>query len=202
VVLPPQEISSGKAGKNRVSLTFDAGAGRGHIDEILEILLRQKVPATFFITGAWAEQNPEDVKRIAELGFRIGNHTQNHPHLTELSDEEVIFELQTVESRILELTGKSTKPFFRPPYGDRDQRILEIAASEGYWSIYWTLDSLDWQEDHDPDWVKNRILSNLQDGMIVLCHVASPYTYQILEDVIYSIRERGFDFVPLAEFTE
>ncbi|MDI6868049.1 MAG: polysaccharide deacetylase family protein [Coprothermobacterota bacterium] len=198
--LEPKEVAQGTPGKNRIALTFDAGAGRGYIDQILETLVRNKVPATFFVTGAWAEDNPEDVKRISQLGFRIGNHTQTHPYLTGLSDEEIRNELHSLEQKVVELTGRSTRPLFRPPYGDRDERVLEIAASEGYWSIYWTIDSLDWQEGHDPQWVKERILSRLEDGAIILCHVASPYTYLVLDELIQSIREMGFTFVPIEEF--
>lgn len=184
----------------RIALTFDAGAGRGYIDQILKTLVQDETPATFFLTGTWVEDNPEDVKRISQLGFRIGNHTQNHPYLTQLSDEEIKNELNSLEERIVELTGKSTKPLFRPPYGDRDERVLEVAASQGYWSIYWTCDSLDWEEGHDPEWVKTRILSRIEDGAIILCHVASPYTYIILDELIQNIREKGYTFVSIEEF--
>jgi delta-lactam-biosynthetic de-N-acetylase len=184
----------------RIALTFDAGAGRGYIDQILEVLVQNKTPATFFLTGTWVEDNPEDVKRISQLGFRIGNHTQNHPYLTQLSDEEIKNELDSLEEKVVRLTGKSTKPLFRPPYGDRDERVLQVVASQGYWSIYWTCDSLDWEEGHDPQWVKERILSRLEDGAIILCHVASPYTYLVLDDLISSIRKMGYTFVSIDEF--
>lgn len=186
----------------RVSITFDCGAGRGYIDQILEILTQKGIPATFFVTGSWAENNPDDVLRISEMGFRIGNHTQNHLYLTEISDQEIISELSSVEEIVFQLTGKSTRPFFRPPYGNRDDRVLEVVASQGYWSIYWTIDSLDWQEGHDPQWVKDRIISRLEDGAIILCHVASEYTYLVLEELIEEIESKGFSFVPLEDFLE
>jgi peptidoglycan/xylan/chitin deacetylase (PgdA/CDA1 family) len=196
------EISQGVPGKMRIALTFDCGAGRGYIDQILQTLNEYQVPATFFVTGSWAENNPDDVRRISQSGFRIGNHTQNHLNLTEISDDQIVKELASVEETILELTGKSTKPLFRPPFGSRDERVLQVVASQGYWSIYWTVDSLDWQEGHDPQWVKERILSRLDDGAIVLCHVASEYTYLVLGELIQEIRGRGFTFVPLDDFLE
>ncbi len=198
----PMEISRGVPGKMRVSLTFDCGAGRGYIDQILETLTRNGIPATFFVTGSWAENNPDDVRRISEFGYRIGNHTQNHLYLTEISDEEIKSELSSVEETVLKLTGKSTRPLFRAPYGNRDERVLQVVASQGYWSIYWTIDSLDWQEGHDPGWVKDRILSRLEDGAIILCHVASEYTYLVLQELIGEIQSRGFSFVPIEDFLE
>lgn len=196
----PLEIAQGALGENRISLTFDGGAGRGHVDEILAVLTSKKVPATFFLTGNWIDLFPEAVQAIYNQGYPIGNHTLNHPHLTQLEDEEVREELRAVENRVQDLLASSTRPFFRAPYGERDERILQLAQEEGYISIYWTIDSLDWQVESTPDSVRERVLDRLQDGAIILFHLASESSYLVLDDLIEEISERGYKFVSLEDF--
>ena len=196
----PAEIDIGPAGTMRMALTFDAGADPGYTKEILDICRKHKAPATFFLTGDWLEQNVEDAREMVLKGHALGNHCQTHLHLTPLEDEEVRSELQQMEDTCLRLVGHSTKPYFRAPFGERDGRILRLAAQEGYWHIYWTLDSLDWEMGHSTDWVKERVLNRLQDGAILLFHVSSPYTFQILDDLLDQMEFKGYRIVPLADF--
>lgn len=184
----------------RLALTFDAGADPGYAKEILDILGKHKAPATFFLTGDWLEQNAEDAREMTLRGHALGNHCQTHLHLTPLEDEEVRSELRQMEETCLRLVGHSTKPYFRAPFGERDGRILRLAAEEGYWHIYWTVDSLDWEAGHSNDWVKERVLTRLQDGAIILFHVSSPYTVQILDDLLDQMESKGYRIVPLADF--
>lgn len=196
----PLEISRGPQGGNRIAFTFDGGAGRGYVEEILAILDDNEVPATFFLTGTWIDQFPDAVEAIHDRGFNLGNHTLTHPHLTELSDEEVVEEIQAVEDRIQDLLGVSTRPFFRPPYGERDGRILELLQEEGYVSMYWTIDSLDWQVESTPESVRERVMDRLEDGAIVLFHLASESSHLVLDELIKEISGRGYRFVALEDF--
>lgn len=195
----PPEIVSGSRSQNRVILTFDGGDGAQSVQAVLAALDKHNIKSTFFLTGTWAERNPQLVKNISSAGHEIFNHTYTHPHLTQLSDEAIVTEFRRTNDLIKQLTGKTTKPYFRAPYGERDSRVLKVVASEGYRSVYWTIDALDWKEDQgitDAE-VKTKILNNLKPGTIYLIHLGDNITGRILDSVITEIKSRGYVIVPL-----
>jgi peptidoglycan/xylan/chitin deacetylase (PgdA/CDA1 family) len=197
----PKEIIKGDTGKKQVIFTFDAGSGTQSAQQILDTLKKYNLKATFFLTGKWAEKNGDLVKTISSAGHEIGNHTYSHPHLTQISDDEIVSELKKTEDIIVGLTGKSTKPYFRAPYGERNAHILEITAQAGYQSVYWSTDALDWEESTGmtADKVRARILAHLEPGEIYLMHVGDTITGNILDDVIKQIQEKGYNIVPLKD---
>jgi delta-lactam-biosynthetic de-N-acetylase len=197
-----EEIARGPVTSKKVALTFDAGAGSEATPQILDVLKKKGVRSTFFLTGKWVEDNPELVKRIAEQGNSFGNHTYSHPDLTQQKEADIKYQLSSVEGLVKKITGKTTKPIFRPPYGARDARVLRIAADEGYRCIYWTVDSLDWKTDMRPEQVKNRVLAGLGNGAIILMHCDSMQTAQILPELIEDIKSRGFTIVDVAGLFE
>ena len=127
------------------ALSFDAAWGDEFTSEILEILERRGVHATFFMTGGWVEAYPEDVKRIAELGHDLGNHSQNHKQMSQLSETEIRREIQSVHDQVKELTGKDMT-LFRAPYGDYNDTLVHTARDMGYQIVQWNIDSLDWKD--------------------------------------------------------
>lgn len=201
--IPPKptvkpEISRGDTSKKQVIFTFDAGSGIQSADAILNVLKDHGVRGTFSLTGKWAEQNPTFTKRIASEGHEIINHTYSHPYLTQVSNVTIQTELQKTENVIKELTGKSTKPYFRPPYGNRNANVLKVAGEEGYQSIYWTVDALDWQVGATASSVKQRIYDNLSSGAIVLMHVGDEITGQVLDEVFTEIKNQGYTITSLS----
>jgi peptidoglycan/xylan/chitin deacetylase (PgdA/CDA1 family) len=190
VVLP--EISWGNRASKQVIFTFDAGSGNTSITSILNTLSQYHVEGTFFLTGAWVATYPNDTKRIAAGGHAIYNHTYTHPHLIQISDTQMIEELVRTDNLIRSQVGFDSKPYFRAPYGERNARVLSVAASLGYRSVYWTIDAWDWKEGISALEVKGRILNNLQPGNIYLMHVGAPITGQILPEVFQEIRNRGY----------
>jgi len=195
------EIVWGNQTKKQVIFTFDGGAGTHSADLILQTLKNNNIKATFFLTGRWAELNPALVKRIANEGHEIFNHTYSHPDLTTISDAQISEEFRKSENIIRNLTGKSTKPFFRPPFGARNIHVRELAAKEGYQSIYWTVDAFDWKEEggFTDAQTKERIFSNLKPGTIFMMHIGDNITGRILDDVIRQIKSRGYEIVPLSK---
>lgn len=195
------EIVWGNRNKKQVIFTFDAGAGTQSVTKILEVLKKYNIKATFFLTGKWAEENPEFVKLISQSRHEIFNHTYSHPHLTQVSDGTIIDEFRKTDELIQSLTGKSTKPYFRPPFGERNSYVLDLAATQGYRSVYWTVDALDWKESegYTQDQVKERIFSNLNPGTMFLMHVGDNITGNILEEVILRLRSQGYTIVSLTE---
>lgn len=197
----PPEILKGDTLKKQVIFTFDAGSGNQSARQILDALKKYNLKATFFMTGKWAEKNEELTEQIAAAGHEIFNHTYSHPHLAQVTDDEIIAELNKAETVIKNLTGKTTKPYFRPPYGERDSRVLEIAGRAGYQSVMWTVDALDWQENEGitAEQVKEKVLSKLAPGVIYLMHMGDTLTGKVLDDLIPQIQEKGYAIVPLSK---
>lgn len=196
------EISRGPRNAKRVALTFDAGSTSAPTHQIIKALQDANVKATFFLTGRWVEENKDLTKKIAESGNVIGNHTYSHADLTKESNNSIAYELRSTEDLIQKITGESTKPLFRTPYGARDSRVLKVAMNAGYRSIYWTIDSLDWKPTMTAEQVKNRVLAGLDNGSIILMHCGSSQTATILPDLLKQIKERGYQVVTVPQLFE
>lgn len=183
-----------------VALTFDAGSDGGHTRALLEILEEEDVPATFFLTGTWIEQFPELARAVAEKGHDLGNHTATHPHLTALTDEEVLRELESTDEAALRATGRSLTPYFRPPYGEYDRRVASAAARAGYrYVVMWTVDSLDWRMVPAEE-LRRRVVEGAVPGGIILMHVGSATNLPgALPDIIRDLRGRGYRFGTLGD---
>lgn len=183
-----------------VALTFDAGSDRGFAAEILDMLAAHGVEASFGMTGRWAESNPELLMRMAEEGHALINHTYDHPHMETLSTEGRLQQLARTEAIISGLTGVSTKPYFRPPYGAYNEQVLiDVASAEYRYSIMWTVDSLGWT-GLSPGEVVARCRDGLQPGAILLMHVGSASTdYAALEDILSVIDQAGYRYATIQE---
>lgn len=196
-----KEISRGNTSKKQVIFTFDGGGGIQSADKILEVLAKHHVKGTFFLTGKMVETNPDVVKKIAAGNNEIFNHTFDHPYLTTLSSEKIAEELKKMENILLSTIHISPKPYFRAPYGERNEAVLTAATKAGYQSVFWTVDALDWKETEGEtvEKVKQRILANVAPGTIYLMHIGDNITGAILDDVFNTIEGRGYKIVSLTE---
>lgn len=201
-----KEIRRGIRGLGRVALTFDAGGDVGALDDLLAVLRNRQVSCSFFITGRWVDRYPVAFQRVVDRGHEVFSHTFTHRSLPELSREEVLEELARTERIFRRTVGRSTRPYFRPPYGDRDQCVLAIAAGAGWQCVYWTLDSRDTVLPlKTPEEIIERVLSlpdtdaarGSLDGAIILFHVAKRSTAQAMGPIIDGLRERGLEPVAL-----
>lgn len=185
--------------KPQIAISFDAAWGNEDTRRILEILKKNDVKATFFMTGGWVESYPDDVRAIYADGHDLGNHSQNHKNMSQLSDEECKQELLSVHERVKELTGYEMF-LFRPPYGDYDNHVITNARSIGYYSIQWDVDSLDWK-DYGTTSIINTVTrhKHLGNGSIILCHNGAKYTAEALDSLIQELKAQGYTFVPLSE---
>ncbi|HEX4397459.1 MAG TPA: polysaccharide deacetylase family protein [Trebonia sp.] len=193
-----------------VALTFDAGANADAVPSILATLRRENATATFFLTGNFVRDYPAAARSIAAAGFRIGNHTISHPHLTQLSDAAVRREILGGARQISSVTGKDPAPLFRFPFGDSDARTITLANQAGYVPVRWTVDTLGWQGtagDVTASVVVSRVLSAARPGEIVLMHVGSnpddhtTFDADALPAVISGLRAQGYSFVTLDALT-
>jgi peptidoglycan/xylan/chitin deacetylase (PgdA/CDA1 family) len=125
--------------EKKVALTFDAAWGNEDIPDILNILQKYEVKATFFMTGEWINKYPKDVKRIAEAGHDLANHSENHKQMTQLSADQCKDEIMKVHNRVKDLTGIDMN-LFRAPYGDYNNALVGTARDCGYFTIQWDVD--------------------------------------------------------------
>ena len=185
--------------KKQVALSFDAAWGNEDTRRILDILKKHNVKVTFFMTGGWVESYPEDVRAILADGHDLGNHSENHKNMSELSDEACQEEIQKVHTKVQELTGYEMC-LFRPPYGDYDKHVIKSVQKCGYYPIQWSIDSLDWKDYGADDIVKRVVESDkLNNGAIILMHNGAKYTADALDAVITGLQDKGYELVPISE---
>ncbi|MDE7445368.1 MAG: polysaccharide deacetylase family protein [Lachnospiraceae bacterium] len=185
--------------EKKIALSFDAAWGNEDTAKILQILKKHDVHVTFFMTGGWVESYPDDVKAILAAGHDLGNHSENHKNMSQLSDEEKKEELMKVHTKVQELTGYDMF-LFRPPYGDYDNAVVNVAKDCGYYTIQWDVDSLDWK-DYGVDSIIKTVTQHkhLGNGSIILCHNGAKYTAQALDTLIATLKNEGYTFVPISE---
>ena len=183
----------------KVALSFDAAWGNEDTKIILDILKKHDVHVTFFMTGGWVESFPDDVKAIYEAGHDLGNHSENHKNMSQLSNEQKTEELMKVHEKVKKLTGEDME-LFRPPYGDYDDNVVLNATENGYFTIQWDVDSLDWK-DYGADSIIDTVVNhkNLGNGSIILCHNGAKYTAQALDALITGLKDKGYEIVPVSE---
>ena len=185
--------------KPQVALTFDAAWGNEDTGKLLDILAAHNVKATFFMTGGWVDNYPEDVKRIAAAGHDLGNHSENHKNMSKLSAAQQKKEIMSVHDKVKTLTGIDMN-LFRPPYGDYNTLLIQTAKSCGYLPIQWDVDSLDWK-NYGVDSIIQTITENphLGNGSIILMHNGAKYTAQALDAIITKLQQAGYELVPLSQ---
>lgn len=195
----PSEIDIGDTSRPRIALTFDAGGPSEPTARILDILATYHLHVTFFVTGEWANQNPDLVRRIHVDGHEIGNHTMHHLDLRTLTDSQVCSELTQANQVIANLTGVTARPYFRPPYGSRDDRVRRLAAQFGYRTVYWTVDTLDWQTSATSASITRIVMGRLGNGVIVLMHAGSQVESETLDGLIPKIEQAGYQIVAVTQ---
>ena len=183
--------------EKKIALTFDAAWGNEDTGQILEILEKHEVKVTFFMTGGWVESFPEDVKMIYDAGHDLGNHSENHKNMSQLSNAQNKEELMKVHEKVKTLTDYDMF-LFRPPYGDYDNDVITTAAECGYYTIQWDVDSLDWK-DYDAATICQRVTGKMERGSIALFHNAALHTPEALPDILECLIQKGLTVVPISE---
>jgi len=194
---PGPPLWRGSADEKLVALTFDDGPRPGITEELLEILTREQVPATFFMIGRSVAANPGLVARLAQAGMELANHSYSHPNLAHLSDEEIRAELLRTSACIQDITG--TAPvWFRPPGGNVSERVIRVAADLGLRAGMWTVNG-EQKETEGAEPLLTHVLRRVQPGAVVLLHNGRRTTVMALPALIQQLRLRGYRFVTLSE---
>lgn len=206
-------VSRGDSGRLEVAFTFDAGEGAGYTEEILDLLAAYGIPGTFGVTGAWAEQYPELMRRIVDEGHQILNHTYDHSSFTgfstgaePLTDDERREQIESTERIIADVTGGyGTNPYFRFPYGDYDAAALDLLGELGFaYTLWWSCDTQGWN-GFTPDEIVDKCGTEADDGgpgAILLMHVANENDWNALEPLIEDYLDAGYDFVTVEQLLQ
>lgn len=178
-----------------LALTFDISWGTVMPPKVIAILVRDKVPATFFLSGPWSQHHPEIVQEIRRDGFQIESHGQRHVNYSSLSDFGVRENLQASAAILKEVAGTKVD-MVRPPNGDYNQRSLAVAAELGYTVVLWGTDSLDWMNP-GVGAITQRVLRLAHPGDIVLLHASDTckQTDLALPAIISGLRSQGYKLV-------
>lgn len=183
--------------EKKISLSFDVAWGTDNIDDILKVLKKHEVKATFFLVGSWVDDNKELVEKIHKEGHEIGNHSNTHANTKQLSEDAVVQEIELTSDKISNITGEKTT-LFRPPFGDVDTKTLDICKSLGYQVVKWDVDSLDWKQ-LGPNHVIERVVKNSQPGSIVLFHANINNSATYLDSIITNLKKEDYKIVPVSE---
>jgi len=183
--------------EKRVALTFDAAWGEEKTQELLELLDQYQVKATFFLIGYWVDQYPDNVRAIDQAGHEIGNHSSTHPYMTQLSQEEMAQEIESLNEKVKAITGK-TPELFRAPYGDYNDQVVTTVRSEGLEMIQWNVDSLDWK-GLTGDEILRRVKKYTKPGSIILFHNNSENLIDGLTQTLDYLTAEGYSFCMVSE---
>ena len=194
-------IAMGNDKDKFVYLTFDEGYEAGYTSDLLDILKSNDVKAAFFITGHYLNSHPELVQRMIDEGHIVGNHTVNHKSMPDLDDNKIKEEIMNLHTAVYEKFNYEMK-YIRPPMGEFSERTLEIIRNLGYRTTMWSLAYDDWDEKKQgrEEYGKEKILSNIHNGAVILLHANSIDNSNILDNCIKEIKNMGYEFKTLDEF--
>lgn len=183
--------------KALVALTFNCAWEENDIPQLLDLLERENIKATFFLVGQWIERYPDSVRQIVDAGHEIGNHSYSHVDFVGAGEEVIRQQMEKTDALIREVTG-SDPVLARVPSGSYDSRVIRLLRQEGYEVIQWDVDSIDWKKPPAKE-ITERILTKVQNGSIVLFHSGAATTLEALPDVIAGLRAKGYFFTTVGD---
>lgn len=183
--------------KKVIALTFDAAWGADKTQGILDVMEQYGAKGTFFLVGFWIDKYEKETKAIAEAGFDIGNHSRNHLNMPKLSENEIKNEIEYVNDRVFDLTGKQPK-YFRAPFGDYSNKLMTSLEEMNMVGVQWSIDSLDWK-GLSAKQIFERVVPKAKSGDIVLFHNNSDHVLDALPIVLSALKGQGFEFVTLSQ---
>jgi peptidoglycan-N-acetylglucosamine deacetylase len=194
---------SGDGSANQVAITFDDGPDVKYTGQILDVLKKNNIKATFFLIGMNAQAHPEMVRRIAAEGHVIGNHTWDHADLPKLGAKQVQSEINQTTDVLNSILG-FTPSLMRPPYGSLSPAVTAEVNGMGYKVVNWSVDTRDWAGTSSGAILSN-VEANTRPGSIILMHSAGgkggklDNTVAVLPQIITSLKARGYSFVTVPD---
>jgi len=183
--------------EKRVAFSFDAAWGNEDTQQLIDILDQYDISATFFLVGDWVDRYPESVKALYDAGHEVMNHSNTHPHMTELSEAEIVANIDACNDKVESVVG--VRPtLIRLPYGEYDNKVINAVRGMGMEPIQWDVDSLDWNGLSAAE-ITERVLTKIRPGSIVLFHNAAEHTPEALPGILDTLLQDGYTFVPISQ---
>lgn len=190
-------IYSVETSETKMSLGFNCAWDNTDIPELIEILGRYDVKATFFVSGSWCKKYPESVKALYDAGHEIGSHSNTHADMATLNKTRLVEEITRCNDKIQAITGQETK-LFRMPSGSYNDLVIETILEQGMIPIQWDCDSLDYKNP-SPEEMRARITKKLRPGSITLFHSGAKNTPAALPSIIEVIQSTGYEIVTISD---
>lgn len=180
-----------------IAFTCNVDWGEEYIPNMLEVLKDENIKITFFVTGTWANKNPDILLKIYNDGHEIGNHGYFHKNYGSLSYELNKDQILKADRIITGIIGKKIK-YFAPPSGDYSENTIKAAKDLDYKLIMWSIDTIDWRKDSTKDKIINRVVTKLDNSKIVLMHPKEE-TIKALPNIIELTRQKGYEIGKLSD---
>ena len=193
-----QPIFQGNTDTKAVAITVNVDWGEEFIPEMLKEFKKNNAQVTFFVTGKWAEKNPELLKQMSEAGHSIQNHGYRHCHFNQLASSEVGSEIKKAEDIIFKTIGKRST-FFASPYGEYNTQLVRAVSGINYKYIMWSVDTIDWQRPN-PATIVNRVMKKVHNDAIILMHPTEP-TVKALPDMLKQLHDQNYKMVTIDKIT-
>lgn len=180
-----------------IYLTFDDGPWVPYTQQILDVLAKHDATATFFVVGEMVAQHPDLVRKIHEAGHAIGNHTWDHANLTQVSEDQVRWELR----KTARVVGPTMAACMRPPYGATNESVRRITRDEGYKTILWTHWAVDWEQPPIPEFIDS-LEAATEDKANILLHDGGgdrPNTVEAVRLMLPRWIKKGYTFQAVPE---
>ncbi|WP_124727533.1 polysaccharide deacetylase family protein [Staphylospora marina] len=195
--LGAEPIYRGNPEKRMTALMVNVAWGTEHIPDMLAILRRENVKATFFLDGSWLQKNPDMARRIHAEGHEIGNHAWSHPLMSRISRGQIEREIGRTNELIAE-TLKVKSRWFAPPAGDFNRQVAEVSRAHGMGMVLWTVDTVDWRKSVTPDRMIRTMREKLEPGSLVLTH-PTDRTVLALPGILEEGRRKGLRWGTVSE---
>lgn len=189
-------IKNGNVNNKEIALTFDDGYSEEKIRKIVAKLNEHGVKGTFFFVGSYMASNKEIIKEVESDGHLVVSHSFSHPDFTRLTEKGIVGEIENTKIAYTKATDKKIPPYFRPPYGAYNDKVLNILGKKhDLYVVLWDVDTLDWKGISAKE-ISNTVLSNAKNGSIVLMHTTQHvHTDEALDSIITGLQSKGYSFV-------
>jgi peptidoglycan/xylan/chitin deacetylase (PgdA/CDA1 family) len=189
----------------RLALTYDDGPNDPYTQQLMEVLARHGVRATFFLIGRYVQRRPEIVRELVKAGHVVGNHTYTHPNLAFQSETQVRTQLRACRQVLEDAVGASSN-LFRPPFGGRRPAVMRILKEEGLDPIMWSITGYDWSPT-TPERIEKHVLRQLRGGDVILLHDGGhvemgadrSHSVAVTDRLITRFKAEGYEFVTIPE---
>jgi len=194
------------AGKREMALTFDDGPNDPYTLQLLDVLSKYNVKATFFLIGKYVDQRPDIVRDVVAAGHVVANHTYTHPNLIFQSQAQFRDELSRCERALDDAVGKNHAPIFRPPFGGRRPAVFRTLKKSGLKPILWSVTGYDWSAKSS-DEIERKVTKQVRGGDVILLHDGGhlgfgadrAFTVRATTDLIPRYQKEGYAFRTIPE---